>query len=220
MKGFFIAGTDTDAGKTYVTSLLIKALRAEKVKAVGYKPICCGGREDAYALQEASGGDAGGALDLRKVNPFWMRTPAAPYVAGMFEKKKVDIEKLLQGARDLGDTNEAVLVEGVGGWKVPILKDYMVSDFAKDLGLPVLLVVGNRLGALNHTLLTVESMRANGIEPCGIIFNNLIDELDTATITNMNMAEELTGVPVITDVIQGQESIEAWPFLDLLEEQK
>ncbi len=216
MKGFFITGTDTDAGKTYVASLIIKALRSEKVDAVGYKPICCGGREDAYTLQEASGGDAGGALDLYKVNPFWMRTPAAPYVAGMFEKKKLEVEPLLQGARDLGSDHEVVVVEGVGGWLVPIHKDYMVSDFAKDLGLPVLLVMGNRLGALNHTLLTVESMRAAGIEPAGIVVNNLVEELDTATITNMNLAEELTGVPVLTDVIQGQEEIEPWPFMDLL----
>jgi len=123
---------------------------------------------------------------------------------------------LLQGARDLGSDHEVVVVEGVGGWLVPIHKDYMVSDFSKDLGLPVLLVMGNRLGALNHTLLTVESMRAAGIEPAGIVVNNLVEELDTATITNMNLAEELTGVPVLTDVIQGQEEIEPWPFMDLL----
>ena len=216
MKGFFITGTDTDAGKTYVTSLIIKALRGENIDAVGYKPICCGGREDAYALQEASGGDGGGSLDLSKVNPFWMRTPAAPYVAGMFEKKKLEIEPLLQGCRNLGADHEVVLVEGVGGWLVPIHKDYMVSDLAKDMGLPVLLVVGNRLGALNQTLLTVQSMRAAGVEPAGIVVNNLTEDLDTATITNINLAEELTGVPVLTDVIQGQEEIEAWPFIELL----
>lgn len=216
MKGFFITGTDTDAGKTYVTSLIIKALRLEQVDAVGYKPICCGGREDAYALQAASGGDAGGALDLHKINPFWMRTPAAPYVAGMFEKKQLDVDVLLRGARDLGADHEAVLVEGVGGWLVPILKDYMIADLAKDLGLPVILVVGNRLGALNQTLLTVQSMRSIGIEPVGMVFNNLIEELDTATVTNKNIAEDLTGVPVLADVIQGQEEIEAWPFLELL----
>jgi len=216
MKGFFITGTDTDAGKTYVTSLIIKALREEKLDAVGYKPICCGGREDAYALQEASGGDGGGTLDLYKVNPFWMRTPAAPYVAGMFEKKQLEIEPLLQGARDLATDHDLVLVEGVGGWLVPILKDYMIADLAKDLGLPVILVVGNRLGALNQTLLTVQSMRAAGVEPVGMVFNNLIEELDTATVTNKNIAEDLTGVPVLADVIQGQQEIEPWPFLELL----
>ena len=216
MKGLFVTGTDTDAGKTYVSSLIIKALRAEKLDIVGYKPICCGGREDAYALQEASGGDAGGALDLYKVNPYWARTPAAPYVAAMFEKKELDVEILLQGARDLGAAHQAVLVEGVGGWLVPITKNYMVADLAKDVGLPVILVVGNRLGALNHTMLTIESMRAAGIEPVGMVINNLSEDQETSTVTNANVLEELTGIPVLADVIQGQQEIEVWPFLELM----
>ncbi len=212
MKGLFITGTDTGAGKTYVTSLMIKALRAEGVGAVGYKPICCGGREDAYALQNASGG----GVDLDRVNPCYLRTPAAPYVAAMFENRDLEVAPLLQGCRELGEEYEAVIAEGVGGWLVPILKDYMVADFAKDLGLPTVLVVGNRLGALNQTLLTVQSMRAIGLEPAGLIFNHLTDELDTAAITNKGIAEDLTGVPVLMDVIRDQEEVEAWPFLELM----
>ncbi|HCC20190.1 MAG TPA: dethiobiotin synthase [Verrucomicrobiales bacterium] len=212
MEGLFITGTDTDAGKTYVSSLIIKALREEGVDAVGYKPICCGGREDAYALQSASGG----VVDLDDVNPCWMRSASAPYVAGMFENKELNIKKLLDGARNMAANHGLVLCEGVGGWKVPITKDYLVADFAKDLGWPVLLVVGNRLGALNHTALTIDSMRACGIEPVGMVFNNLSDELDTAEITNKGIAEEMTGVPVLTDVIHGQAEIEAWPFQDLM----
>lgn len=212
MKGLFITGTDTGAGKTYVSSLIIKALRAEGVDAVGYKPICCGGREDAYALQNASGG----AVDLDRVNPCYLRTPAAPYVAGMFENRDLEVAPLLQGCRELGEEYAAVVAEGVGGWLVPILKDYMVADLAKDLGLPTVLVVGNRLGALNQTLLTVQSMRAIGVEPAGLIFNHLTDELDTAAITNKGIAEDLTGVPVLMDVIRDQEELEAWPFLELM----
>ena len=109
-----------------------------------------------------------------------------------------------------------VIVEGVGGWKVPILKNYMVADFAKELGLPTILVVGNRLGALNQTLLSVESMRTTGVEPAGLIFNHLEEELDTAAITNKGIAEELTGVPVLMDVIRGQEEVDAWPFQELV----
>ena len=212
MKGFFITGTDTDAGKTYVSSLVIKALREAGLNTLGYKPICCGGREDAYALQAASGGE----VELDRVNPLWMRTAAAPYVASMFEKTEFSVEPLLQGARDLGEQCDVLIAEGVGGWMVPIQKDYMVGDFAKDLGLPTVLVVGNRLGALNHTMLTIQSMRATGVEPVGLIFNNLIDELDTATITNKGIIEDLTGVPVLLDVIRDQEEIESWPLLDLL----
>lgn len=212
MKGLFITGTDTGAGKTYVTSMIIKALRAEGVDAVGYKPICCGGREDAYALQNASGG----SVELDRVNPCYLRTPAAPYVAGMFENRDLEVETILQGCRELGEEYGAVIAEGVGGWLVPILKDYMVADLARDLGLPTILVVGNRLGALNQTMLTVQSMRAIGVEPAGLIFNHLADELDTAAITNKGIAEDLTGVPVLMDVIRDQDEIEAWPFVDIL----
>jgi dethiobiotin synthetase len=212
MKGIFVTGTDTGAGKTYVSALVIQALRAEGVDAVGYKPICCGGREDAYTLLSASDD----RLELDEVNPCYLRTAAAPYVAAMFENAELELEPLIQGYHQLAAKHEVVIVEGVGGWKVPILKDYMVADFAKELGLPTILVVGNRLGALNQTLLSVESMRATGVEPAGLVFNHLEDELDTAAITNKGIAEDLTGVPVLTDVIRGQESIEAWPFEELI----
>ena len=212
IKGIFVTGTDTGAGKTYVSALVIKALRDEGIDAVGYKPICCGGREDAYTLHDASEG----CVELDRINPCYLRTAAAPYVAGMFENRELEIEPLITGYQQLAAEHDLVIVEGVGGWRVPILKDYMVSDFAQELGLPTILVVGNRLGALNTTLLSVESMRSGGVEPAGLVFNHLDEELDTAAITNKGIAEELTGVPVLTDVIRGQESIEAWPFQELV----
>ena len=108
-----MTGTDTGAGKTYVTALIIRALRAEGVDAVGYKPICCGGREDAYTLQEASGGD----VDLDHINPCYLRTAAAPYVAAMFENAELELPPLIEGFKDLAAEHEVVIVEGVGGWR-------------------------------------------------------------------------------------------------------
>lgn len=212
-KGLFITGTDTDCGKTYVTSLIIRALRAERVDAVGYKPICCGDRNDAIELVDASDN----MVTADQVNPLWLKTPAAPHVAAMFENAPIDSKVLLQGRADLGVSHQVVITEGVGGLLVPIAgKDFSVAELAKEVGDPVLLVVGNKLGALNHTLLTVEAMRSRGIEPAGLIFNNLVEELDTATITNKGIVEDMCGVEVITDVIRGQREIEAWPFLELL----
>ncbi|PQJ29959.1 dethiobiotin synthase [Rubritalea profundi] len=212
-KGLFITGTDTDCGKTYVTSLIIRALRAERVDAVGYKPICCGDRNDAIELVDASDN----MVTADQVNPLWLKTPAAPHVAAMFENAPIDSKVLLQGRADLGVSHQVVITEGVGGLLVPIAgKDFSVAELAKEVGDPVLLVVGNKLGALNHTLLTVEAMRSRGIEPAGLIFNNLVEELDTATITNKGIVEDMCGVEVITDVIRGQSEIEAWPFLELL----
>ena len=105
-----MTGTDTGAGKTYVSALVIQALRAEGVDAVGYKPICCGGREDAYTLLSASGDDR---LELDEVNPCYLRTAAAPYVAAMFENAELELEPLIQAYHQLAAKHEVVVVEGV-----------------------------------------------------------------------------------------------------------
>lgn len=212
-KGLFITGTDTDCGKTYVTSLIIRALRAERVDAVGYKPICCGDRNDALELVDASDD----LVTADQVNPVWLKTPAAPHVAAIFENQQIDTAALIEQHKTLKAEHQVVISEGAGGLLVPVVgKDYTIAEMAKEIGDPVILVVGNKLGALNHTMLTIEAMRARGIEPAGLVFNNLVDELDTATITNKGIVEEMCGVEVITDVIRGQQEIESWPFLELL----
>ena len=206
---YFVTGTDTGAGKTRFSSLLIEALRAEGKDAVGYKPVCSGDREDAVLLANASGG----TLDLDRVNPVWLKAPVAPLVAGMLENRPVDPAVLIEGYRSLAAEHEVVIVEGVGGWRVPIAEGYEVSDLAADLGLPVILVVGNRLGALNHTILTVDAIRAKGLKIAGLIINQLFDELDTAAITNKGILEQLTGVPILTEIIHGQDFLDVEEFM-------
>ncbi len=216
-KGIFITGTDTDAGKTYVSSLIIRALRAERIDVMGYKPICCGDRNDALEMADACGFSEPSDELLDKINPVWLKTPAAPHVAAIFENVQIEKERLIQGYKHLLDQHACVITEGAGGWLVPIQgMKFCVAELAAEIGDPVILVVGNRLGALNHTLLTVEAMRSRGIEPAGLIFNNLSDEMSTATITNKGIVEDMCGVGVITDVILGQKEIESWPFMEIL----
>ncbi len=203
-----ITATDTDAGKTYVTRRLLEALRASGKRVAGYKPMCCGARNDVIELQ--AGGEPG--LEEDRINPVWMKTPAAPLVASMFENVKIDPAELVKGYQELADIYDHVLVEGVGGWEVPITQDYSFSDFAKDLKLPILLVVNNKLGALNHALLTLNAIKAKGLTCAGMIFNHQEEEQTTATVTNKGIIESLTDVPVLTDVIPDQEEIELWPF--------
>ena len=216
-KGIFITATDTDAGKTYISSLIIRALKSEGIDAVGYKPICCGDRNDALEMADASGLSDPSDDQLGLINPVWMKTPAAPHVASMFENSPIEKEVLLRGYQQQASQHDCIITEGVGGWLVPINgMKFSVAELAKEIGDPVVLVVGNKLGALNHTLLTVEAMRSRGIEPAGLVFNNLIDELDTATITNKGIVEDMCGVEVITDVIRDQQEIESWPFMEIL----
>lgn len=201
---FFITGTDTGVGKTYVTRLLLETLRNEGHDAVGYKPVACGDRGDAVILAEASGG-----LDLDEINPLHLNSSLAPYVACMLENRTVNPAELIAGYQHLAASHEQVVVEGAGGWEVPLAPNYRISDLAADLKLPVILVAGNRLGALNHILLTVDAIRAKGLVCAGIILNQLEDEMDTAMITNKGVVEDLTGVPLLEHLIHGQD------FLDL-----
>ena len=199
----FVTGTNTDVGKTYITRLIIESLRQEGVNAVGYKPISCGGLEDSEILAEASGG-----LDVDLVNPVQLLNAVAPHVACQLENREIDPEELIEGYRKLAADHEVVLVEGAGGWEVPISKDYSMSDFAKALDLPVLLVTANQLGAINHSLLTVNAIRSKGLECACIVLNQLADELDTAMITNKSVIAELTGVSLLDHVIHGQDFID------------
>jgi dethiobiotin synthetase len=207
---FFITGTDTGVGKTYVTRLIIASLRAEGRDVVGYKPIACGDRQDAVILAAVSGG-----LDLDEINPVHLNTAVAPYVAGLLENRTVVVAELLAGFHHLAARHEQVIVEGAGGWEVPLAPNYRVSDLAVDLKLPVVVVAGNKLGALNHLILTVNAIRAKGLICAGIVLNQLEDEMDTAMITNKGVVEDLTGVPLLEHVIHQQDFLDVSVFMKI-----
>jgi dethiobiotin synthetase len=199
---YFITGTDTNVGKTYVTKLIIDSLRAAGKHAAGYKPVACGDREDASLLAAASG-----HLSLDEVNPIHFPTPVAPYVAALLENKTIDPRQLISSYEALATSHQTVLVEGAGGWEVPITREYFISDLAKDLNLPVILVAANRLGALNHILLTLSAIKAKGLTCAGIVMNQLEDEMDTPMITNKGIIESLTDIPLLEHIIHNQDFI-------------
>ena len=202
---YFLTGTDTDVGKTYVAGLLVRALRKAGVDCVGMKPICCGDRADAEALHAASDG----AIPLNDVNPVWMRTPAAPYTAAMIENRAIDLALIRETFARVRAAHASLIVEGVGGWRVPIERDYFIGDLAAEFGLPVAVVVANKLGALNHTLLTIESIRARGLECAGVLLNHTTSAAhDIAGITNRGMLEDIFGVPILHEIAHGQQSLE------------
>lgn len=205
---FFITGTDTGVGKTYVTRLILETLRNTGLDAVGYKPVACGDRDDATVLAAASGG-----IPIDEVNPVYLKTAVAPYVAGMLENHEIDPAILVAGFHQLAAKHGKILVEGAGGWEVPITSQYRISDLAADLRLPVLVVAENRLGVINHVLLTVQAIQAKGLTCAGIVLNQLEDEMDTAMITNKSVIESLAGVPLLDHLIYGQDFLEADAFL-------
>jgi dethiobiotin synthetase len=199
----FLTGTDTNVGKSYVAALIVRALRAAGRNGVGLKPICCGGREDAELLHAA----ADGTISLNEINPVWLRTPAAPYTASLIENRTIDLALVREAFARVRLAHESVIVEGVGGWLVPITRDYSVADLAAEIGFPVAIVVANRLGALNHALLTVAAVRALGLECAGLILNHTTPEENIATTTNRGVLEEVAGVPILFEVGYGQQSL-------------
>jgi dethiobiotin synthetase len=202
----FLTGTDTGVGKTYVGCALVREWREDGRNAVGLKPICCGDRGDALALHGA--GEQ--TLPIETVNPVWFQTPASPYAASLLETRPVDLALIRTACRKAQATHDHVLVEGVGGWFVPITRDYFMSDLAAELRWPVVVVVANRLGALNHTVLTVRAIQAQGLTCAGVIMNELAPpSLSTTLITSGNrlILDTLLDVPVLGEVAFGARSI-------------
>jgi len=205
---WFVTGTDTGVGKTWFSRLLVQGLRAAGIEAAGFKPVCCGERSDAERLAEVSGG-----LAVDEVNPLWLKAAVAPRVAAMLENAEVNPGSIVAACRRFLKEHQTVVVEGAGGWRVPLADDFDMADLAAELGLPVIVVVANRLGALNHAILTVEDIRASDLEVAGLVLNHLEDELDTAAITNKGVIEELTGAPILAEIIHGQDFVDIEEFL-------
>jgi dethiobiotin synthetase len=195
MPSFFITGTDTGIGKTWFTCWLVRAWRSHGCNAAALKPISSGDREDARLIREASGN----VLSLDKINPVHFREPAAPLLAARAENRKIDFPSLNRSIAEMNTRFSHFAVEGVGGWRVPLAKDYAVNDWARDLALPVVVVALNRLGVLNHTLLTVESIRAAGLTCAAVVMNagpNPSPDLDLARRDNVLLLKSLLPLPV------------------------
>lgn len=200
----FITGTDTGVGKTFVTALLAGALRRAGLDTIALKPVCSGDRGDAVILREACGGE----LELDEVNPLWFSTPVAPFEAARIEGRTISTTALESWFRSISKTRQSVLVEGAGGWLVPLSEKALVADLAAALALPVIVVVANRLGCINHTLLTIESIRSRGLECRGIILNSISHGNDVSTESNRSLLESFTDVPVLFEITPDQERIE------------
>lgn len=186
----FITGTDTNAGKTFVTALLTRALRGRGFETIALKPLCSGERSDVEILQAASDHH----LTLDETNPIWLREPAAPLVAVRLENRTLSLDALEAWFRNLSEKHSSLLVEGAGGWLVPITPTETIADLAARLSLPVVVVVANRLGCINHTLLTLESIRARGLHCPGIVLNTFSTSDDIATRTNREILEQHTSI--------------------------
>ena len=190
---YFVTGTDTGVGKTFVTTGIIRFVRAMGIDCIGMKPICTGENRDVVEIAVA----CGNAEPENLLNPIWYRTPVAPYTAAIIENRFVDLFAIQTAFESLAKRHSKILVEGAGGIAVPIHANYDFRDLAKDLGLKIIVVAVNRLGVLNHTRLTFEAIRSAGLDCCLVILNSAVREADISQSTNLSVLETLLEVPIV-----------------------
>jgi dethiobiotin synthetase len=175
MSGFFVTGTDTECGKTEVSLGLMAAWQTRGLQVLGMKPVASGcdpspaGLRNGDALRLQTQGSR--AMPYALVNPYAFAPPIAPHIAAGKEGVEIETGPILSAYHRLAAECDLVVVEGVGGWRVPLSGRLSVSDLPKALGQPVILVVGLKLGCINHALLTVESIRALGSTLAGWVAN-------------------------------------------------
>jgi len=185
-KILFITGTDTRVGKTVLTGLLLAHLRATGVRAWAMKPFCSGSRDDAKLFYELNNGE----VSLNAVNPFYFPQPLAPLVAARLAGRKVPLPRVVDKIRALQKDCDALLVEGVGGLQVPLGEGYLVSDLIAGLRCSVILASWNKLGVINHVLLSAEAL-GNRLRPKGIaVVLNGQQEGDISVQSNAGVLRE------------------------------
>lgn len=177
MKGYFITGTDTGVGKTRVACELLRGFAARGLRVVGMKPVAAGCEKtpDGMSCEDVAQLIAAGTVEAAHawVNPYAFLPPVAPHIAAAQVGVEIRLDSIAQAFEKLAEQADVVVVEGVGGFRVPLNGREDTADMAKMLGLPVILVVGMKLGCLNHALLTAQAIRATGLVLAGWVANEI-----------------------------------------------
>jgi dethiobiotin synthetase len=203
--GFFVAGTDTGVGKTLVAAALLRCFSALGLRAAGMKPIAAGceqGRNDDVEALLAAGMRG---LDRSLVCPYLFEAPIAPHIAAHEAGVTIDLARIEAAFHQLESQADVLVVEGVGGFRVPLDERRDAGAIPKRLGLPVILVVGLRLGCLNHALLTQEAIEAEGLELAGWVANR-IDPAMARVEENIAALRQRLRAPLLADVPYGAPS--------------
>jgi dethiobiotin synthetase len=198
---FFVTGTDTEVGKTHVTCLLLKQYAEQGLKVIGMKPIAAGcelvdgewGNEDVQQLIAASNVTA----PLNLINPYCFKEPIAPHLAAEKAGVTIAIDTIVNAFKQLQTMADVVIVEGAGGFLVPLNANDDMADLAIALGIPTILVVGMRLGCINHSLLTAEAIKARGLALHGWVANHIDPDMDVQQENILTITQQLGVEPIL-----------------------
>jgi dethiobiotin synthetase len=201
---WFVTGTDTGVGKSLVACALMWHLRARYARIAGMKPVAAGSQrgpdgqwnnEDVWALQAAATVD----LPQSLVNPYLLNAPVSPHIAAQRDGIRIELEAIVHACTSLRAQTDALVVEGAGGFRVPLSATQDGADLAVALDLPVILVVGLRLGCLNHAMLTAESIAARGLRLVGWVANHIDPEMPEQQ-ANKDWLQARLNVPCLADL--------------------
>ncbi|MHB8232370.1 MAG: dethiobiotin synthase [bacterium] len=204
-KIFFITGIDTNIGKTFISLLLLLALKQFGLNAGYMKPVETGvkinkdgSKNYIDGLYVKKYGDLSADLDI--ITPYTFQSPLSPYAASKFEKEALCIKEILLKFYDLNKIYDYIIVEGAGGMLVPLKKNHFIIDIAKYMEASVILVTKAGLGMINQTLLNIEYAKSHEIKISGIIINNVSNENDESILSNKEILGEYTDVPILGDI--------------------
>lgn len=215
---FFVTGTDTEIGKTTVSCALIRALSKKGMQIAPMKPVAAGAsqidgiwhNEDVDALSAASNVD----LPISLISPYLLQTPIAPHLSASLERRRIDLSHILSCYNEICRRADAVIVEGVGGFCVPFTDSTSSADLAVQLNLPVILVVGVKLGCISHALLTAEAIRSRGLKLAGWIANRIEPHMPFGN-ENIRTLETWLNAPRLGTMPYLESFSEADTYLDL-----
>ncbi|CAI0833250.1 dethiobiotin synthase [Serratia ficaria] len=177
IKRWFVTGTDTEVGKTVASSALLQAANLAGYRSAGYKPVASGSEMTADGLRNGDAlalqANSGVALSYDEVNPYVFAEPTSPHIVSADEGRPIELARLSAGLRRLEQRADWLLVEGAGGWFTPLSERHTFADWVQQERLPVILVVGIKLGCINHALLTAQAIRQAGLPLAGWIANDV-----------------------------------------------
>ncbi len=201
MSAFFITATGTGVGKTVVTSALAWQLKNQGKEVLALKPVISGFEEEDQgsdtAILAASLGLPLDAETVRSISPYRFREPISPNLAAENEGRKIDPERLLDFCDKAMASFETTLIEGIGGTHVPLAKDFLVADWILDMNIPAILVTGSSLGALSHTLVSLDALQGMGIKIRAVVVSQSLDEPMAFTETVKALSNQLPGHDIV-----------------------
>jgi dethiobiotin synthetase len=213
--GVFVTGTSTEVGKTVVAAVIARTLAEEGKRVAVFKPAVTGLEEEGETDHELLRRASGSTQTDEGIAPYRYQPPASPHLAAALAREEIDPERLRQAARDAAAGADAIVCEGVGGLLVPLTPTYLVRDLAADLGYPLVIVASPGLGTINHTLLTLESARAAGLQVTAVVLNPWPEEPTKIERDNRKTIGELGDTRVETLPHLDLSDPSSWPLLDL-----